>query len=149
MCSQCNYSNLLKNCGLEPTTNRLHILEVIGDTPYPLSATDVHTTVKRSQAINRVTVYRILELLVENNILERLSTGGRAAHFGMAPNEHHSRHPHFYCTQCGQMDCLHPQSLAVDTGNLRKTFPGEIGRIEIRVDGICKNCLKNQSHDSH
>jgi len=145
MCENCNYTKILEQSDLEPTANRVQVLEVIGNTPYPLSAADIYATISRHQAINRVTVYRILDLLVEKDILERLSTGGRAAHFGLAPNEHHARHAHFYCTRCGQMDCLQPQSMSVDTGNLQKTFPGEIDRIEIRVDGTCKNCLKLQN----
>jgi Fur family ferric uptake transcriptional regulator len=60
----------------------------------------------------------------------------------MAPNEHHRPHPHFYCKRCGRMDCLPPEILNVETAALRKTFPGRIDKVEIRVDGICKNCMK-------
>ncbi|MGA7276524.1 MAG: transcriptional repressor [Desulfocapsaceae bacterium] len=142
MCQNCNYKNLLERAGLDATRNRLHVLEVIGNNHYPLTAADVYKTVERSHPVNRVTVYRILDLLVQRRIVERLSTGGRAAHFGLAPNEYHQAHPHFYCTHCGQMDCLSPESLDITSENLEKTFSGEIGRIEIRVDGICRTCLK-------
>jgi Fur family ferric uptake transcriptional regulator len=40
------------------------------------------------------------------------------------------------------MDCLTPDSLNVDSNPLRKNFPGRIDKVEIRVDGICKNCMK-------
>jgi Fur family ferric uptake transcriptional regulator len=76
------------------------------------------------------------------NLVDRISTGGRAFYYGMAPNENHRPHPHFYCTRCGQMDCLTPDSLNVDSNVLRKTFPGRIDKVEVRVDGICKNCMK-------
>lgn len=142
MCQHCNYRELIESAGLEATANRLRVLEVLGNNKFPLTAADVFHTVERTHPINRVTVYRILDLLLEKNIVERLNTGGRAAHFGMAPNEHHAPHPHFYCTTCGQMDCLSPESMQIDMANLQKTFPGVIGRIEIRVDGICKNCVK-------
>ena len=133
---------ILESAGLEPTDNRIRVIEVIGNNGYPLTAADVFKTVERTQSINRVTVYRILDLLAEKNIIERLSTGGRAACYGMAPNKHHLSHPHFYCTECGQMDCLSPGSMSVRIDNLEKTFPGEIDRVEVRVDGRCKNCLK-------
>ena len=67
---------------------------------------------------------------------------GKAAYFGLAPNEHHAPHAHFYCSKCGQMDCLRPEVLRVDADYLQKTFPGQIEKVEIRVDGICKNCLR-------
>jgi Fur family ferric uptake transcriptional regulator len=30
----------------------------------------------------------------------------------------------------------------VDSEALWKTFPGRIDKVEVRVDGICKNCMK-------
>ena len=142
MCHQCDYRQMLASSDLEATENRLRVLEVVGNNRFPLSATDIFTTLERSSSINRVTVYRILDLLVDHDIAERLSTGGRAAYYGLAPNEFHQPHPHFYCKSCGQMDCLNPESLNVDTDLLWKTFPGRIDKVEVRVDGICKNCIK-------
>lgn len=142
MCKKCNYRQIIESAKLEATANRLQVLEVIGSSSCPLSASEIYTVLERTLSINRVTVYRILDLMVERNILERLSTGGRAAYYGLAPNEHHAPHAHFYCSRCGQMDCLRPETLRVDANLLKKTFSGEISRVEIRVDGICKNCLR-------
>ena len=44
--------------------------------------------------------------------------------------------------RCGRMDCLTPDSLNVDSEELWRTFPGRIDKVEVRVDGICKNCMK-------
>lgn len=142
MCHRCNYPQLLNLADLEATDHRLRVLEVIGNNGYPLSAADIFKTLDRNGSINRVTVYRILDLLVERGVVERITTGGRAFYYGLAPNDHHHPHPHFYCKQCGQMNCLDPGSLGVDAAALWKTFPGRIDKVEIRVDGICKNCLK-------
>ena len=142
MCNQCNYENLLNTALLDATDNRLRVLQVIGNNSYPLSAADIFNTLERSCSINRVTVYRILDLLVEHALVDRISTGGRAFYYGMAPNAHHHPHPHFYCKRCGHMDCLTPNSLNVGSGGLWQTFPGRIDKVEVRVDGICKNCMK-------
>ncbi len=144
MCQNCDYENILGAVGLDATVNRIHILETIGNNNYPLTAMDIFNIVDRTQSMNRVTVYRILDLLVEKKILERLNVGSRAAYYGLAANENHAPHPHFYCTQCGQMECLNSESINVNADRLRKSFPGEIKKVEIRVDGICKNCLKHQ-----
>ena len=145
MCYQCNYEKLLSGADLEATTNRLRVLEVVGNNGFPLSAGDIYKTLERSGSINRVTVYRILDLLVEHDVVQRISTGGRAFYYGLAPNENHKPHPHFYCKNCGQMDCLSPESLIVDTEPLWKTYSGRIDKVEIRIDGICKNCEKSQA----
>lgn len=148
MCQNCNYAVLLKEAGLEKTINRMHVLEAVGNNTYPLTAADIFKVIDRNQSINRVTVYRILDLLVEKKIIERLSVGSRAAYYGLAPNENHAPHPHFYCTRCGQMDCLRSESVNIDAEELTKTFPGQIERVEVRVDGICKNCLRQQAQKS-
>lgn len=142
MCHKCDYTRILKNSGLGCTPKRLMVLEVIGNNNCPLSAQEVFETLNRTNDINRVTVYRILDLLVANRLVERISGGGRSFYYGMAPNEHHRPHSHFYCTICGHMECLHPESLQVDTTSVKRTFPGLIEKVEVRLDGICKNCLK-------
>ena len=141
MCSQCDYENLLAMTHLEVTENRLKVLEVIGNSASPLSADVIFKTLRRICPMNRVTVYRILDLLVENSLVDRISSGGRAFYYGLAPNEHHEPHPHFYCTQCGKMNCLDPAAMTVNTDPLKKTFQGRIHKVEVRVDGICDKCL--------
>ena len=142
MCHQCEYSDLLKARGLGITRNRLRVLEIIGSKNFPLSAGDIYKTLERSASINRVTVYRILDLLVDRGLVQRHSGGGRSFGYGLAPSEHHPAHPHFFCKNCGHMECLKPQSLNVDTRPMQHTFAGSIENVEVRVDGICKNCLK-------
>ena len=142
MCRQCNYAELLGSAGLEPTEKRMRVIEVVGSNQFPLSTADIYKTLKRTGPINRVTVYRILDLLVDRGVIERLSTGGRAFYYGLAPNAHHRPHAHFYCKRCGHMDCIEPDRLGVEAGDFLKTFPGRIDKVEVRVDGICKNCLR-------
>lgn len=141
MCSKCNYTEMLKTADLDPTANRIRILEIIGLNNAPLSAEDIYNTIVRNNRINRVTVYRVLKLLTEHDLIEQFS-GGKSHHYGLAPSDNHPSHPHFFCRICGKIDCLNPDSMMVDTLNLEKTFPGRIDKLEIRVEGICKNCIK-------
>ena len=77
-----------------------------------------------------------------SKIVDRISAGDRSFRYGLAANKNHPRHPHFYCTLCGSMECLNPESLPVDIQSFQKTFPSLIEKMEIRLDGICKNCLR-------
>ena len=142
MCHHCNYSKLLEESGLGHTQNRHRVLEVVGNSGSPLSAQQIFDTLSRTDDINRVTVYRILDLLVEKSLVDRISGGGRSFLYGLAPNENHPPHPHFYCKSCGNLECLNPQSLSVDLQPMERTFPGMIENVAIRVDGVCKNCLR-------
>ena len=60
MCQFCDYPQMLQNVGLQPTPNRLKVLEIIGSTNKPLSAQTIFEAITRNDTINRVTVYRIL-----------------------------------------------------------------------------------------
>ena len=41
MCDQCNYYQMLSDAGLNPTSHRIHIMEVIGGHTSPLNAQDI------------------------------------------------------------------------------------------------------------
>ena len=145
MCQHCDYADLLEGSGLGYTPNRHRVLEVVGNNNGPLSARQIFDTLSRSDNINRVTVYRILDLLVSRGLIERIRGGGRSFVYGLAPNPNHPAHPHFYCKNCGNLECLNPQSLDVNLQAMQRTFPGVIENVEVRVDGVCKNCLKTEA----
>lgn len=143
MCRDCNYLDLLGRAGLGVTEHRLRILETIGNADNPLSAGEIFTIVGSNHSINRVTVYRILDNLVDHGLVQRLSSGGRSFFYGLAPNAFHSPHPHFYCQTCGRMNCLAPETISMDMQGLR-TISGKIQNIEVRIDGVCRQCLNGQ-----
>jgi Fur family transcriptional regulator, ferric uptake regulator len=147
MCQNCDYRKLLLQAGLDATDHRLRVLEIVGDNTHPLSAQEIFETARRGRSINRVTVYRILQTLVELGLVSRIS-GGRAFFYGLAPNARHAPHPHFYCLRCGRMDCLWPESIALELDAFERIFPGKIENVEVRVDGVCKECLR-LAHGAH
>jgi len=142
MCQQCNYRTLLESRGLDSTPRRLEVLETIGAASSPLSARQIFEALRRRRPINRVTVYRILDLLAAGGLVEKLSTGGGRAHvYGPAPSENHPAHPHFFCKRCGRIQCLPPHSIPVDLQPVRQNFAGCIENVTIQVQGVCQNCL--------
>ena len=144
MCQRCNYSELLDDRGIDPTPNRLRVMEVIGNNSSPIGAREILTTVSRNAQINRVTVYRILELLVENGVVQQMSGWGRGLVYGMAESKNHPAHPHFQCKNCGTLQCLQPVNLHVDIKDIDRSFVGEINGVEVRLSGICRNCLSKK-----
>jgi Fur family transcriptional regulator, ferric uptake regulator len=149
MCRSCNYGDLLESSGLSPTQGRLQVLEIVGDSSSPLSVQEISYALARALQINRVTLYRILDLLVDRKIVERITAGDRSFRYGLAENPNHPRHPHFFCTHCGSMECLNPQSVSLDFSALHSTFPALIEKVEVRLDGVCKTCLRQQRAKAH
>ena len=142
MCSDCNYVQLLESSGLAHTANRLSVLQVIGNSAHPLSAQAIVAGLNQTQEVNRVTVYRILDLLVDKKLVERISSGDRSFRYGLAPNVNHQPHSHFYCKECGVMECLDPECINMNTESLERKFLGLIERVEVRFDGVCEICRR-------
>ena len=137
-----NYKTMLEKNGLSATENRLDIIEILGKSSSPLTAQEVYDTLRRTRNVNRVTVYRILDLLLEKHLIERVSGGDRAFRFGLPDRK--DGHPHFFCTRCGNMECLDPGSIRLDVEGFKRVFTGTVDKVEIRLDGLCKNCLKKK-----
>jgi len=145
MCRQCDYVGLIEASGLSPLPNRVQVIAMIGNSSAPLSAQEIHDGLRTNSSINRVTLYRILDLLVEYRLVERMSAGDRSYRYGLAENPNHPSHPHFYCTRCGRMECLEPRSLELNLAAVREALGSRIDRVEVRLDGICKTCLSGSN----
>lgn len=145
MCERCNYEKLMEGVGIRATKHRLAVLRILGNAPNPMTAQEVFDALQARRTINRVTVYRILESLVQGGVVDKISTGDRSFRYGLAPNENHPQHAHFYCRLCGLMTCLPPGSLPLPPGSPSPAVPGIVEKYEIRLDGVCHQCRLRKS----
>ena len=139
--------DLLERRGIDSTPRRLAVLEAIRDGQHPLRAQEIMAELTKSQDINRVTIYRILDLLVEKGLVERISSGDRSFRYGLTPLAHGRPHAHFYCRNCGHMQCLRPEEVTFDLGKLEAGAPGHIEKVEIRLDGTCDQCINSSKKE--
>lgn len=130
----------LTGAGLEATDHRVRVLRAVGNTPYPSSAPEVLDKVRAASDINRVTVYRILDLLVEHGVLNRLDLGEKSRRFCLREARDEG-HPHFHCTRCDRYLCLHVEALPVDRQAL-DALSLDVRHVDIRLEGICPACRK-------
>lgn len=144
MCRRCNYPEMLSRHGVEPTPLREAVFRSIGDESKPVSAIEIMETVQRRMTMNKVTVYRILDLLVEKRLVKRLSAGDRAFRYGMGESARHPEHAHFVCRQCGQMECLEPDAFPLDIEALQARTQRSVQHVDVRLEGICNTCLGSQ-----
>lgn len=141
----------MERSGLAVTPNRFQVLNIIGNSEQPLTAREIFEMLEQPHLMNRVTLYRILDTFVEHKLVARMSAGDRSFRFGPAENGNHPSHPHFYCTSCGNMVCLDPDSLhnlESDLLSFRETFPAVVENVEVRLDGICGSCLMRAEKDA-
>jgi Fur family ferric uptake transcriptional regulator len=127
----------LKNAKLYCTEARVAILQVLLQAGRPLRQDQVAGQLTLL-ALNKVTVYRTLESLVEVGLVHRAFTYKRAWYFELADHcTEHQCHPHFTCTRCGVTHCLTDVSLPMARIS-QKGFV--ISRQQVRLEGLCPAC---------
>ena len=90
--------------------------------------------------VDRVTIYRALDRLVEEGKLHKIANlegGIQYALCSTCENEHHQHdHIHFSCNNCHETTCIKNTSAKI---NLPKEY--KILDKQILVTGICPNCI--------
>jgi Fur family ferric uptake transcriptional regulator len=91
----------LRQRGYRVTPQREMIVEVIAHGGRHITAEEAFDQVRtRTRAINIATVYRTLDLLVEEGLASRADLGGGG---GVYATVEHGPHVHLVCRQCGQV----------------------------------------------
>jgi Fur family ferric uptake transcriptional regulator len=134
----------LRTHGFRITPQREMIIEAFAHQGEHVDAEEVFAHVQEhSRAVNIATVYRTLDLLVEQGLASRIDLGeGRVIY---ASNQH-SAHIHLVCRQCGQVvDADH--NLLTDLSNqLQSEYQFAADLQHISVLGVCHNCQLASEH---
>ena len=123
--------------GVRVTPQRLAIYRALAGDPGHPTADVVYGRVRAAMpALAPGTVYRILEALVRDGLLRRVSTTGGAGRFdaNLAP------HQHVICRVCGRMtDVVMP---GLEVGPLAgRAAPGfVVEEVDVRIVGRCRGC---------
>jgi Fe2+ or Zn2+ uptake regulation protein len=129
--------HMLKEARLYCTEARVAILRVLMEAASPLRQDQIGNRLE-SRTLNKVTVYRTLDSLVEAGLVHRAFMQNRAWHFELADHCSEKQcHPHFTCTSCGVTRCMTDISLPM------ARIPQEgfiINRQQVRLEGLCPAC---------
>lgn len=135
-------AELLGACGLAVTPNRLCVLRALEGASRPQTPQELLAGLAGLGArMNRVTLYRILELLVERGVAARHNAGERAFRYCLGMGAH--GHSHFHCTRCGATQCLEPGLLEPGLSRLLSGLPMQVELAGITLGGVCENCQLN------
>ena len=131
-------TTLLREHGLQVTTQRLAVLRAVGDLPH--STTDDIDKAVRAEigAVSRQAVYDALSILTDKGILRRIQPAGSPARY---ENRVGDNHHHLICRTCSRMvdvDCAAGETpcltAADDSGY-------EIDEAEVIYWGRCPECV--------
>ncbi len=123
---------------MKTTIAKTQIKELIESSFVALSPNEIKKVLKKT--CNKVTVYRVLDRLIEEKIIHKVMTpegGVKYAAFNSCCENHKPNHIHFSCKSCNQITCL-PHIEA--TCKLHKEYIVE--EIYCTVVGVCSRCEK-------
>lgn len=134
--------SMIRATGARVTYARVQVLSVLLAAKLPLSHSDIETELANCAAIkiDRVTLYRVLDWLVEAGLAHKAAnTRGLLAFSLIQPDNEHEQHMHFRCNDCDDVICLDipkPQVPALPRGF-------KIAHIDLEISGKCPACSRS------
>jgi len=135
------YINALRNLGYRITPQREMIIEALAHSPHHVTAEEIYAQVhERARAVNIATIYRTLDLLVEQGIASRAGLiDGRVVYAA----SNHGPHLHLVCRACGGAIDASQEMLASLEGQIRQHYGFAADLQHLTIAGLCSSC---QSH---
>jgi Fur family ferric uptake transcriptional regulator len=87
--------------------------------------------------VNPSTIYRTVDLLVDEGLLLRTDLGGDRAYYELA---HDHAHHHLVCERCGAVQHLHEEQLGDLRARLKASAGFTLGDGELTLSGLCRDC---------
>lgn len=132
-------ADVLREHGRRLTPQRAMIWDVLAAQPdRHLSAEEIAARVQQLlPQVNASTVYRTLELLVEDGLVLRTDLGESKSYFEPA---HEHPHHHLVCERCGRVDHVHDDVLAGVAERVLERSGFAVGAREVTMHGVCRSC---------
>jgi len=137
------FINALRSQGFRITHQREIIIEAIAHSGNHINAEEVFSHVQnRTHSVNIATVYRTLELLVEQGLASRIDLGEGKVIYA---TYQHGPHIHLVCRQCGQVTDADQNFLVAVNKRLSKSYQFAADLQHISILGLCSDCRVKQA----
>lgn len=142
---------ILRRAKLRATKARVAVVRLLAQTPQALDAQDIERRLDTA-AIDRVTIYRTLNSLVEAGLAHRVDPGDRVFRYSLTDHSrcsdghHRHEHPHVVCDSCGRVECLDDAKVLIRPARgsrgeaTARTF--RVSQQKILLHGTCEKCDK-------
>ncbi len=132
--------NIISRRGYKNTKSRAAVVEILENARTPLSAEDIYLSMKESgRSASLSTVYRILELLENNRLVDRTAINNGKALFTLVRNGH--KH-HLICMYCHRMVEIDDCPIKRLESEISRETQFDITGHKLEVYGICPDCKK-------
>ena len=128
----------LQSKNIRATPARQKVLEYFTKIKNPVSVDQMQESAKiKRLALDTVTLYRIIHLFTEKNILREIDLHEGKFRYEIFSQEHHH---HIVCTHCGKIQDVDPCLPEGWKKKLEKSTHYQIATHSLEFFGLCKSC---------
>ncbi|MGE0823597.1 MAG: Fur family transcriptional regulator [Candidatus Binatia bacterium] len=133
--------SLIRAAGLRSTTPRVAVLQHLQGVATPMSHAEIVEALE-DKGFDRATIYRNLIDLTEVGLLLRTDVGDHVWRFEPrreGEGRHPSEHPHFMCTDCGEVACLPGVNVRISPAQgVPRSLTSK--QVAVQLKGLCDRC---------
>jgi Fur family ferric uptake transcriptional regulator len=132
----------LRGAGFRSGGARRAVVELLGRQDCCLSAQEIFDALRGGgRPVGIASVYRVLEVLSELGLVQRLDVGGGVTRYEPAlPNGDH--HHHLICDHCGRVRAFTDEALERALARLGSRIGHEVGGHDVVLRGTCSDCSR-------
>lgn len=142
MTHQFNHEEDLEKVGIESTPVRQAVLHIVGEQKHPIDVSAIITSLESHNIkADKVTIYRILDLLAEKGLIARLEFQEGKFRYEVATSDHH----HLICLRCGKIDEIEDNWIKDLKKEIKEKKNFIVQQHAIEFYGLCVDCQKKVS----
>jgi Fur family ferric uptake transcriptional regulator len=131
---------LIRATGARVTRQRIIVLDFLLGQDKSLTHHEIQDRLS-DEALDPVTLYRVLEWLTENELIHRIAGADQVWRFSAGAGQHSHEHAHFQCTKCEQVTCFTevplPRKIKLPAGF-------ESQEMDFLIKGTCPHCARKK-----
>jgi Fur family ferric uptake transcriptional regulator len=131
-----NAESLIRQTRARVTTTRVRVLEFLLAQTESLTHHEIQDRLG-SDAVDPVTLYRVLDWLTENALVHRIGGADQVWRFSAGGGNEAHEHAHFQCTRCEKLTCFTEVKLP---GNLPLPAGFHSQEVDFLIKGTCPGC---------
>ena len=130
----------LRGAGFRAGGARAAVIDLLSGQTCCASAQEIHETLRgNKRSVGIASVYRVLDMLSELRLVQRVDVGDGIARFEPAlPDGHH--HHHVVCDDCGKVEPFSDSSLETAIARASKRLGYSVDAHEVVLRGECGDC---------
>jgi len=133
-------SEALREAGFRVGAARQAVVSVLAQRDCCLTVPEIVEAVQaRGREIGIATVYRVVDLLAERQLVQKLDLGDGRAHYERVElaDEHHH---HLVCNECGRVEPFADESLEAALRRVEQDTGFAVASHDVLLRGACDDC---------